>query len=318
MTYVIGIDLGGTGIKAAALDSNGKRLGDLIRVPTERALGEERVLRNLLRLTEQIQRTMDDEPPTALGVSIPGTINAETGDVLIMSNFPGWERFPLRQHLMAQFGGRPVALENDANSAALGERWVGVGKNIDDFLFVTLGTGVGGGLVIGGELYRGKNQRAGEFGHLIVKPGGELCGCKAQGCLEMYASETAMLRMAREELRKRRRTLLRDLSEEDDEGITAKKVFQVYTKGDRVAREIVSVFAQSLGIALADVRNILDINTFFFGGGVSRAFPVFSQLLKKEVAHTSGIHPEQFEILDGLPDAGVLGMAYLAWKLISN
>ncbi|MDC4224400.1 MAG: ROK family protein [Candidatus Manganitrophus sp.] len=198
-TCVIGIDLGGTYIKGAALDLTGQILSEG-KIATEVAQGQERVLNNVTGLIADLCKMSGGRSLAGVGLGVPGALDFKEGRIIESPNFPGWDNFPIRSQVEKAVG-VPVVIENDASAAAMGERWVGAAQNVDNFLLITLGTGVGGGLVLGGKLWPGETGKAGEIGHMKITPDGPPCGCGSTGCLEVYASSTALVRMAEEEWR---------------------------------------------------------------------------------------------------------------------
>jgi len=313
MGYVIGIDLGGTFIKAAALDPTGK-VKARSRVPTEVSGGHERVVANMLATVKGLEREMGGETPMGLGIGVPGVLDLEGGIVTKSPNFPGWEGFPLKEMLLMALP-YPVVLENDANAAAVGEKWLGAGRGKSNFLFITLGTGVGGGLIIDGGLWKGTGGKAGEFGHMVVEPDGPQCGCGGHGCLEVYASARGIVRMAHEALKAGKASLIREWADKEGKIIDPELVAQAALQGDSLALEVYGKLGRYLGIAIVDVINLLDLNFFILGGGISHAFPYFIAPLMQEVkGRIFGISGEEIQVVKAQcgEDAGLLGAGYLS------
>jgi glucokinase len=254
-------------------------------------------------------------PParTAIGVGVPGVLDAERGVVVASPNFPGWEGFPLQARLQEACG-RPVVIENDANAAALGEQWLGAARGERDFLFVTIGTGIGGGVVLDGRLWRGPGGRAGEFGHLKVEADGEPCGCGSRGCLERYANAAALERYALDALEQGGAGPLRALAMDRPEALDAAMIAQAAREGDGAARAVYQRFAVYLGMGIADVVNLLDLRCFIIGGGISPAFDLFAPWLREEVGRRIyGVSIDAITIRQARcgNDAGGLGAAHL-------
>src|SRR5882724_2770423 len=236
--YSIGIDLGGTNLRAAAIDRSGKMIGK-IAGSTQLSAGRGAVIADMVAAINKLREQSGIEGLAGVGVGTPGFIIMEKGVITGSPNMPGFDNFPIRDEIERQLGA-PVELENDANAAALGEKWMGAGRDYDDLVLLTLGTGIGGGVIIGGRILRGAVGMAGEFGHMTVVPSGNPCGCGNQGCLEKHASATAVTAMAR----------LMQLGEE----MTSKEVFDLARGGDvaaEKARTIWRVVGEALGIALA-------------------------------------------------------------------
>lgn len=311
--HVIGIDLGGTLIKAAAFDSRGRLL---TRTQTDTLVreGKERVATDVVALVTRMARESESPPLLALGVGVPGLLDYKKGVVIKCPNLPGWEKFPLKGYLEERLK-KPVILENDANAGALGEKWLGAARGMRNFMLVTLGTGVGSGLVLNGRLWRGEVGQAGELGHLKVKAQGLPCGCGDRGCLEVYASGSAVRRMAREALAKGRRTILHQMVGGKLERLDPALVQQAAAQGDQLARGIYRILGAHLGLALAQVVNILDVTNFILGGGVSKAWNLFLPSLKRNLyTRVIGREPATIKILPAEcgEDAGIVGLAYLA------
>ena len=195
--FAIGVDLGGTNLRIAAVDDQG-RLMEKVTLGTKTVLGRDHVLNEMC---EAIRSASDKYKGSGkllgVGIGVPGIIDMQTGMMRDSPNLPGWSEYPVRNEIEKRLGA-PVILENDANAAAFGEKWLGAGRHVGDMAMLTLGTGVGGGLVLNGKIWHGMTGMAGEFGHMTVDPEGQLCGCGNRGCLEQYASATAIMRMARE------------------------------------------------------------------------------------------------------------------------
>jgi glucokinase len=190
-----------------------------------------------------------------------------------------------------------VVLENDANAAAFGESWLGAARGQDSMLIVTLGTGVGGGIVLNGRIWHGMTGMAGELGHMNIQPDGPRCGCGSLGCVEQYASATAILRMAREKIASGQAPALANLLSAPDAEFSAKVIYNLALQGDRSAREIFRVVGWALGILLASLVNALNLNMYVIGGGVSSAWEVFHPAIFEELRRRSLVYrataPEQ-------------------------
>src|SRR5258707_2204183 len=193
--YSIGIDLGGTNLRAASIDRSGKMIRK-IAASTALSAGREAVVADMVAAIDTLRAERGDDPLAGVGVGRPGFIIMEKGVITGSPNMPGFDNFPIRDEIERQLGA-PVVLENDANAAALGEKWMGAGRDYDDLVLLTLGTGIGGGIISGGKVLHGFVGMAGELGHTTVSPTGNPCGCGNQGCLEKHASATAVVAMAR-------------------------------------------------------------------------------------------------------------------------
>src|ERR1700676_812387 len=193
--YSIGVDLGGTNLRAAAIDSQGKLL-DKIAGSTELQAGRDAVISDMVQSIETLRARLGEHNLAGVGIGIPGFILMDKGIIVGSNNMPEFENYPVRDEIEKRLGAK-VILENDANAAALGEKWMGAGRDVDDLVLLTLGTGIGGGIISNGKVLRGYLGMAGELGHTTVAPTGNPCGCGNQGCLEKHASATAVVSMAR-------------------------------------------------------------------------------------------------------------------------
>ena len=193
--YAIGVDLGGTNLRAAAVDRSGNLL-DKISGSTNFSEGRTAVLDDMVEVIEELRAKWGVKELAGIGVGVPGFILLKEGVIKNSNNLPFLENFPIRDEIERLLGTR-VILENDANAAALGEKWMGAGRDVDDLVLLTLGTGIGGGIISGGRVLRGVVGMAGELGHITVVPNGNPCGCGNRGCLEKHASATAITAMAR-------------------------------------------------------------------------------------------------------------------------
>jgi glucokinase len=283
--FAIGVDLGGTNLRIAAVEDSGRLLQSL-STATELAHGRDFVLAEMaLAIRELARQFSSTHRLVGIGVGIPGIIDLSSGTLHSAANLPGWSNYPVRSELENRLG-VSVLLENDANCAALGEKWIGAGRDVDDLCMITLGTGVGGGFVIGGKPWHGLIGMAGEVGHMTVFPEGRLCGCGNAGCLEQYASATAIRRMAADAIAAgEAQGLARCM--ESDPAFSARSVYQCALKGDATARGIFTGAGHALGIALANLINALNFPLYVIGGGMSKAWEVFSPALFEELRQRS-------------------------------
>ncbi len=281
----IGVDLGGTNLRIAAVDEQGK-LVEKITLDTQVSLGRDHVIGEMCNAIQRMSdKYKNSAPLVGIGVGVPGIIDRQTGLVRESPNLPDWVDYPA-QAAIEQRLKTVVILENDANVAALGEKWLGAAKDCDDMAMLTLGTGVGGGLVVGGKIWGGANGMAGEFGHTTVEPDGHICGCGNHGCLEQYASATAMVRMAREAVsRDGTSALARALH--SDPGFSAKSLYNLAAQGDEDARRIFRYVGRCLGIVLSALVNSLNLPIYVIGGGASSAWDAFSPAMFEELRRRS-------------------------------
>ena len=203
-----------------------------------------------------------------IGISAPGPLDTGRGILIAPPNFPGWDSFPIRK-IIEEKTGFTTFLDNDANSAALAEKWFGAGRNLDNFVFILVEDGVGGGVVINGDIYRGQHDIAGEIGHTTIDRTGAICACGNTGCLELYASPHAVENRVRQSLLAGRKSLVSDLSDNDINHISFEMIAKAALQGDAVANEALLEMAQALGVAAVNVINSFDPQAVILGGKVS-------------------------------------------------
>lgn len=283
--FSIGVDLGGTNLRVAAVDEQGC-LKEKVTFGTKTIVGRDQVLNDMCNAIRQTTAKYQKQGSLlGVGIGVPGIIDMETGMMRESPNLPGWADYPVRVEIEKRMN-TPVILENDANCAALGEKWLGAGRHIGDMLMLTLGTGVGGGIVIGGKIHHGMTGMAGEFGHMTVEPDGNQCGCGNRGCLEQYSSATAVVRMAREAIAAGEAPGLAKAASSDVE-FSAKEIYNLAIQGDEGARKIFRRAGRALGIALATLINGLNLEMYVIGGGVSSAWEAFSPSVFEELRRRS-------------------------------
>src|SRR5689334_21215923 len=231
--YSIGVDLGGTNLRAAAIAKDGKML-EKIAGSTQLSAGRDAVISDMVNAIVTLRDRISGMRFAGVGIGVPGFILIEKGLIVGSNNLPQFEGFPMRDEIERRLGTQ-VILENDANAAALGEKWIGAGRDVDDLVLLTLGTGIGGGIISDGRILHGHVGMAGELGHITVVPNGNPCGCGNTGCLEKHASATAIAGMARM------------LSLGDD--ITSEGVYRLATDGNEKARMVFESMGSALGIA---------------------------------------------------------------------
>jgi glucokinase len=277
----IGVDLGGTNLRIAAVDEQGA-LVEKVTLGTKVSLGRDHVIDDMCDAIQRMSEKLRDSAPLlGIGIGVPGIIDMQTGLLRESPNLPGWADYPVRAEIERRLK-TIVILENDANVAALGEKWLGAAKDFSDMAMLTLGTGVGGGLVLGSSIWRGANGMAGEFGHATVEPDGHLCGCGNRGCLEQYASATAVVRMAREAVASNGASPLARAAHADPE-FNAKSIYNLAIQGDEDARRIFRYVGRCLGIVLSTMVNSLNLPIYVIGGGVSSAWEAFSPAIFEEL-----------------------------------
>ena len=266
----LGIDLGGTKIVAGLVDREGRVVARHHR-STEANEGRDAVVRRLMDATAQLLTTegINRQQVAAIAIASPGPIDARRGVVTAPPNLPGWRDVPLGRMIQEEFG-LPTSLENDANAAALAEHRFGAGRGVDHMIYVTASTGIGGGFILDGRLYRGATGAAAEVGHMTILPHGPRCGCGNRGCLEALASGTAIAREARERVARGAPMLFAELADGDLDRITAKMVAQAAEQGDEEAREIIDTAMIYLGVGMANLVNVLNPQLLVIGGGLTK------------------------------------------------
>ena len=285
--FVLGIDIGGTTFSVGCVSEDGTTLAALHEEPTLPERGAEDVLGRIIALGRRTMAETVAERPgatiTGAGAGAPGPLDRRTGVVLLTPNL-GWVDYPLRDRLREGLG-IPTEIDNDANCAVLGECWRGAAHGARHALGFTIGTGIGGGLVLDGKLYHGTSDCAGEVGHTTIDANGRRCACGNYGCLEAYASGSAIARRAVEAVEAGAESSLRALvTGTDTSRITAQTVYEAATAGDELAREVVQDTAKFLGAGVANLVNIFNPEVVVVMGGVTRAGERLFAPLRREVA----------------------------------
>jgi glucokinase len=287
-TFAVSVDLGGTNLRIAAVDSNGKTL-ERITTSTEVGRGRDQVIDEMTASIQQIVAQQRGGGELAgIGIGVPGIIEMQTGMLRESPNLPGWHNYPVRDEIERRLQ-TTVVLENDANAAALGEKWLGAAAGLDDMCMLTLGTGVGGGIVMEGRIWHGMTGMAGELGHINVEPNGHPCKCGSQGCLEQYASATAVKRMAHEAVATGMAPHLARAIAADPE-FSSKLIYEMAMQGDAPARAIFERVGTALGIALADLVNIFNFPMYLIGGGVASAWDAFAPSMTETIRRNSFVY----------------------------
>ncbi|MGL4759886.1 MAG: ROK family protein [Sarcina sp.] len=307
--YVIGIDLGGTKISTAIANLEGK-VQSLFVVPTDANLGEKKVIENIVTSIEKVivEAKSNLDEILCIGIGSPGVLDLAEGEIIASPNLP-FANFKLISELKKSFD-IDFYLDNDANVATIGEYVLGAGKGKDNMVFVTVSTGVGGGAIVNGQLYRGNTSNALEVGHMTIDANGPICGCGNYGCLEALSSGTAIAKKANQALGSKVETSLRKYDK-----VTSYEVFVEATNGDAVATEIIDTALNYLGIGIANVITMLDPAMVIIGGGVSNAGPAIFEKVREVVKRRNfKVMSDNCEIVHAKlgTDAGVLGAISLA------
>jgi glucokinase len=298
--YSIGLDLGGTNLRAAAIDRSGRMI-EKVAVSTDPS-SREGMLTDITGVIQTVRSRCGAAGLVGIGVGVPGFILMKEGVILNSNNLAVLENFPFRDEIEARLG-TPFILENDANAAALGEKWMGAGRDVDDLVLLTLGTGIGGGIVLGGRALHGFLGMAGELGHLTVVPDGNPCGCGNRGCLEKHASASAVTAMAR-------------LLNLGDDSVTSKQVHEMAAAGNEKARRVFEQMGEALGVALAMLVNAFNFPLYLLSGGALGAWDFFAPKMMETVrwrSFTFRSTKTRIEKATLGDEAGLYGAAYLPW-----
>ena len=264
---ILGFDIGGTKSIVGVADESGRVLA-MRRLETRGALGPAQALDRMKAAAHDVVEEAGVRVDV-IGIGCGGPLDRRSGTLYTVPNLPGWEGICLTGEFGGEFG-VPAYLENDANAAAMGEHLFGAGKGVDDFVFLIVGTGIGGGIIANGRIYRGYGENAGEIGHHKIAPDGPRCPCGDRGCLESLASGTSIARIAREGLADHPDTILRQWTSSPEE-VTAEMVARAAAGGDEFASDVWSQCMRNLGIGVANVVNILNPKLVILGGGVTKA-----------------------------------------------
>ena len=307
--YGFGVDIGGTTCKIGLFETTGQ-LVEKWEIPTDRQEAGKNILPDVAASLKgnMEKRGIPKEEIEGIGIGIPGPVQAD-GSVAVCVNL-GWKNINVPKELEPLMGGIPVKAGNDANVAALGEMWQGGGKGCRSLIMVTLGTGVGGGIIIDEQIVPGTHGAGGEIGHITVNPHEKIsCNCGRKGCLEQYCSATGIVRLAKEFLAEGHEASLLDKAQE----VSAKAVFDAYKENDALAGNIVEKFARILGHALSNLACVTDPEVFVIGGGVSKAGEPLLEVVNKyyKEASFSSCTDTKFALAALGNDAGMYGCARL-------
>lgn len=316
--WLLGIDIGGTTIKLAFIDKEGV----IVHKWEIMTRTEESGLYIISDIGKSVRSKLEewqDGNLIGVGMGAPGPVNFETGSIYVAVNI-GWKDYPLKELLEKELG-IPAIVDNDANVASFGEFWKGAGKGTNDFVCITLGTGVGGGVITNKHLIHGISGAAGELGHITVKPdGGAPCNCGKIGCVETIASATGIVRLAMEEIKKNPDSAISAVFK-DKGRITSKDVVECAVSGDQASQDVLDEVAKYLGLAAANVGNIINPDIIVFGGGVSRAGDIILKPIEKyfkQYAFPRVAESTQLKVASLGNDAGVIGAAGLMMQQLGE
>jgi len=315
--YSIGVDLGGTNIVSAIVNYQGKIVSRL-KVPTLAERGKESTIKRIVETIHEniVQSTIASGDIIGIGIGAPGPLDVKKGIINFAPNLPGWRDVPLRKILEDEFNMK-VVLENDANAAAWGERCFGASQGVNNLVCFTLGTGIGGGIIINGKIYHGNNYGAAELGHMTVNKDGPRCNCGNYGCLEAYSSATGIKNRIKNRIKEGIKSEFLDFDEDKlFESLRLKSIFEAARKGDRLTEDIVEEAISYLGIAIANIINILNPEMVVLVGGITnegnKLLIPLGEEVKKRALYSNY---KSLKIVIGklAGNAGVLGAAALLW-----
>ena len=314
--YNIGIDLGGTNIAIGIVDQNHKIvLKDKVSTRAERPTGEIiDDMANLCKsLVERLNISFDDIGYA--GIATPGSVDPINGIVKYANNI-NMINYPIADELQKRIPIKKVLVENDANAAALAEAKAGAGKGLDDVIMITLGTGVGGGIVIGGKLYSGFNYSGAELGHTVIEVDGRNCTCGRKGCFEAYSSATGLINMTKEKLQQTKDTIMWDMVKGNIDNVSGRTAFDASRKGDKAGKEVVDLYIKYLACGLSNMVNIFQPEVLCIGGGVCGEGDYLLNPLKELIKlNTYGYATQEksttVKIAELGNDAGIIGAASL-------
>ncbi len=315
--YSIGVDLGGTNIVSAIVNYQGKIVNRL-KVPTLAERGKEATIKRIIETIHEniVQSAIAPGDIIGIGIGAPGPLDVKKGVINFAPNLPGWKDVPLKKILEDEFNIK-VVLENDANAAAWGERCFGAGQGVNNLVCFTLGTGIGGGIIIDGKIYHGSNYGAAELGHMTVNKDGPRCNCGNYGCLEAYSSATGIKNRIKNRIKEGIKSEF--LNFDDDklfESLRLKSIFETARKGDKLTKGVVEEAISYLGIAIANIANILNPEMVVLVGGITNEGDKLLIPLRREVkkrAFYSNYKSLKIVIGELGGNAGVLGAAALLW-----
>lgn len=308
--YAIGVDLGGSNLRVGVVSKDGEVI-ERFKGPSNVSEGVDAVID---RLVEQLKERVRyaGKGLCGVGVAVPGIVEHASGVVADAPNLPGWKNIPLLQKLQDVLN-VPVEIENDSNAFALGESWTGAGGNFRSFIGLTLGTGIGGGIVVDGRLVRGADGMAGEVGHMTVNVEGPRCNCGNNGCLETYSSARGLTDRMREAIEAGGKSLLYKETGGNLYKINAEMVYNAAREGgDPLAREVMRNMGTYLGVGIANLVHLLNPEAVIIGGGVAAAWDIFADTVQKEVEKRCFEKPgKRVRICRGIlgDDAAIVGMA---------
>jgi glucokinase len=314
MDIVLAVDLGGTNLRVAAVTADGK-IRSRVKCETPRSERADDIVRAMVEAANECRNAEKGNKVIAIAAAFPGTTSVERGMIMKAPNLPALDGFRMAAVLETDLGICAI-IENDANAAAVGENKFGASRGFASAIMITLGTGVGGGIIIDGKILRGIDGTAGEIGHICVEPRGAPCGCGSRGCVEQYASASAIVRLVNELKNQYANSNLKDRKE-----ISSLDVYEAGKAGDELALEVFRQMGFYLGIATADLLNILNPEAIVIGGGAAAGWDLFMPHVDVQIRKSAyRENVERVKILRAElgDDAGIIGAAYLAFEKIRS
>ena len=313
-SHVVGIDIGGTKLATVLADKDGNIL-QKVRKPTESEKGPQHAVQLLLNMVDEVLNLsgLSRENISGIGVSCGGPLDTKTGVVYSPPNLPGWDALPLKDMIESEFH-IPTVLENDANASALAEARFGGGRGYDYVLYMTMSTGIGGGIVVNGEIYHGANDSAGEVGHQILLPDGPLCGCGKQGCLEALCSGPSIARRAQEAIADQSNTSILKLTGGQINRVRSEHVLQAARNGDALAVALIEETAYYMGWGIANLVNILNPEIVLLGTIAVAAGDLLLNPIRRTVSEMAMQRPSEMakimpaELGDSIGDLAAISL----------
>jgi len=307
--YAAAMDIGGTNIRAALVSSSGQIVKREQR-GTAPVRGFDLIFIDIIEMLTNMMSTTGESEVTGIGIAAPGPLDPKSGVIIQTPNL-GWKNVPLKE-LVRERIRLPVYVDNDSNMAAFGEKWLGAARGVNDFVCLTLGTGVGGALVLNGKLYHGSTGAAGHIGHYVINPDGPQCGCGGRGHLETYASATAIVRRTIEKIKAGQKSAIPDLVEGDLSKLTSLMIFEAAKAGDGLALEIFRETGFYIGLVIVSLINIVNPELVVIGGQVAEAGDLLFDPIREYVAKMVSLVPPP-QIVPAMMgnDAGTIGAAGL-------
>ncbi len=311
--YALGVDIGGTNIKLGIVSEKGEIILSSM-VPTNRKGGPEEVISQLKKGIAEI--IFENEIKIeGIGIGAAGSVSSQKGTVSNPPNVPGWKVINIVEIIKEEFN-IPVFIDNDANAAAIGEMLYGAGKFFNSFALVTLGTGVGGGLILNRRIYQGDTGAAGEIGHISVDHNGRMCNCGSKGCVEAYVGNHYLMDIVKEELAEHQGSKILDIINKNTDLLTPKIINEAASSGDEYALQIIERVGFYVGVALSSVGNLLDVDTFIIGGGVSAfGVPLLNSIKRTIEQNVLKALKDRIKVVPAMlkNEAGIIGSSSLVF-----